>query len=61
MPVVRNFFAENRYPSYIPARTFVLTLLDKFAPAPVTSGRLTMDDLRAALNKENPQWPISDE
>ena len=61
LPVVHWFVKENKYPSYIPARTFVLTLLDKFAPAQTTAGRLTLDDLRAALNKENPDWPINDE
>ncbi len=61
LPLLNLFFKENKYPSYIPPRTFVLTLLDKFAPAHKTPGTLTLDDLRKALNKKNPEWPINDE
>jgi len=49
-PLIARLGAKGGKPSYIPSRTFALTLLDIVAPVTAASNR-TMDDLKAGIEK----------
>jgi hypothetical protein len=49
-PLIAGLSSRGRKPSYIPSRTFALTLLDIIAPLTGSSNR-TLDDLKAGIDK----------
>ena len=49
-PLIARLGAKGGKPSYIPSRTFALTLLDIVAPVTAASNR-TLDDLKAGIEK----------
>ena len=56
-PLIKSLEENGTKPSYIPSRTFALTLLDLIAPADATKSR-TIDDVRGALEKLPKDSPI---
>ncbi|MEP6796942.1 MAG: hypothetical protein ABI890_02285 [Lapillicoccus sp.] len=61
-PLVRPFMqsgvtgAQNRNPSYLPAKTFAAALVDLLVPN--AQGKTTIDDIRAAVVALNPSIPF---
>ena len=49
-PLVQGLAAKGKKPSYIPSRTFALTLLDLVSPATSGTDR-TLDDLKLGVEK----------
>lgn len=49
-PLIARLAANGGKPSYIPSRTFALTLLDLVSPI-TTEGNRTLDDLKAGIDK----------
>jgi len=47
-PLIEALAAQDKKPSYIPSRTFALTLLDIVSPV-APAGNRTLDDLKAGL------------
>ena len=56
-PLIKSLEENGTKPSYIPSRTFALTLLDLIAPADPTKSK-TIDDVRGALEKLPKESPI---
>jgi hypothetical protein len=56
-PLIKSLEENGSKPSYIPSRTFALTLLDLIAPADPTKSR-TIEDVRGALEKLPKDSPI---
>lgn len=49
-PLIEALAAQDKKPSYIPSRTFALTLLDIVSPV-APAGNRTLDDLKAGIEK----------
>jgi hypothetical protein len=47
--LIRKVIGSGKTPAYIPSRTFVLTLLDIFAPVDSTTGKRSLDDIRGEI------------
>lgn len=56
-PLIKALEENGKKPSYIPSRTFALTLLDLVSPADPKGSR-TITDLRARIEKLDPNSPL---
>ena len=56
-PLIRGLCKNEKKPSYIPSRTFALTVIDMIVPAKPEASR-QISDVRAAIEKIDPESPI---
>jgi hypothetical protein len=47
--LIKKVIGSGKIPAYIPSHTFVLTLLDLFAPVDPTTGKRSLDDIRGNI------------